>query len=78
MQNAQADKNEAKNAQAQQQQEVAYEHKDEDGPNMEKMKKLKSEIKRLRQELIMKPNGSGNANNWDIGQDDSFTEEQKQ
>ena len=56
---------------------MAYEHKDEDCPNMEKMKKLKSEIKRLRQELIMKPSGGG-AHNWDLGQDDSFTEEQKQ
>ena len=45
---------------------------------MEKMKKLKSEIKRLRQELIMKPAGGPAAPNWDLGQDDSFTEEQKQ
>lgn len=43
---------------------------------MEKMKKLKAEIKRLRQELIMKP--SGGASSFDPGKDDSFTEEQKQ
>ena len=29
-------------------QEVAYEHKDEDCPNLENMKKLKAEVKRLR------------------------------
>lgn len=30
-------------------------HKDEDCPNIEQVKKLKSEIKRLRQELILNP-----------------------
>jgi len=36
----------------------AGEHRDDDCPNMETIKKLKGEIKRLRQELIMKPSGS--------------------
>ena len=35
---------------------VVYEHQDEDCPYVDQMKKLKSEIKRLRQELILKPN----------------------
>ena len=30
-------------------------HKDDDCPNVDQVKKLKSEIKRLRQELIMNP-----------------------
>jgi hypothetical protein len=40
------------------------------------MKKMKMEIKKLRQELIMKPSG-GASSNWDLGHYDSFTEEQK-
>lgn len=37
---------------------------------------MKMEIKKLRQELIMKPSG-GASSNWDLGHYDSFTDEQK-
>jgi hypothetical protein len=61
------------------QQVVVYEHKDEDCPHVENMKKVKAENKRLRQELIMKP-----ATKSKKGQDDDgdletgFTDEEKQ
>lgn len=51
---------------------VIYEHKDEDCPNTEQVKKLKAEIKRLRQELILKPSQKKNPDEED------FTEEEKQ
>lgn len=37
------------------QQQSAANHKEEDCPNSEIVKKLKGEVKRLRQELIMNP-----------------------
>lgn len=62
------------------QQIVIHEHRDEDCPNSEQMKKLKSEIKRLRQELIMKPNskkrGQDDADNTNL--EEGFSEEEKQ
>jgi uncharacterized protein YbcC (UPF0753/DUF2309 family) len=44
------------------------------------MKKLKAEIKRLRQELIMKPSGKSKKGQDDDSEDleDGFTEEEKQ
>ena len=58
---------------------VVYEHRDDDCPNLENMKKLKSEIKRLRQELIMKPS-TKNKKNDDESEDleEGFTDEEKQ
>ena len=61
------------------QQVVVYEHREEDCPNLEQMKKLKSEIKRLRQELIMKP--SSKSKKMDNDSDDfeeGFNDEEKQ
>jgi len=59
------------------QQMVVYDHKDEDCPHIESMKKLKSEIKRLRQELILKPT-SKKKNDEEEGLDTGFSEEEKQ
>ena len=58
---------------------VVYEHRDDDCPNLENMKKLKSEIKRLRQELIMKPS-TKNKKNDDESEDleEGFADEEKQ
>ena len=56
------------------QQKVLYEHRDDDCPNMEQMKKLKSEIKRLRQELVLKPSSKQNDDD-DI--EEGFTDEEK-
>jgi len=58
---------------------VVYDHKDEDCPNLESMKKLKSEIKRLRQELILKPavkskKSEDESDSLEVG----FSEEEKQ
>jgi hypothetical protein len=53
---------------------VLYEHRDDDCPNMEQMKKLKSEIKRLRQELVLKPSSKQNDDD-DI--EEGFTDEEK-
>jgi hypothetical protein len=62
-----------------QQQIVVYEHKDDDCPNIEQMKKLKSEIKRLRQELILKPSSKGNKESLEMETlEEGFSEEEKQ
>ena len=61
---------------------VVYEHRDDDCPHIEQMKKLKSEIKRLRQELIMKPSGKSKKGMADENEsedlEEGFTEEEKQ
>ena len=41
------------------------------------MKKLKSEVKRLRQELIMKPNPKSRKQDDDDGLEEGFSEEEK-
>ena len=57
---------------------VVYEHRDEDCPQIEQMKKLKAEIKRLRQELILKPSGkSKRGGNESEDLEEGFTEEEK-
>jgi hypothetical protein len=60
-------------------QEVAYEHREDDCPNVENMKKLKSEIKRLRQELIMKPSSKTKKSDDHESDDleEGFSEEEK-
>lgn len=64
----------------QNQQVVVYEHRDDDCPNLDSMKKLKAEIKRLRQELIMKPSAKsrGAAENDSEDLEEGFSEEEKQ
>ena len=54
---------------------MLYEHRDDDCPNLDQMKKLKSEIKRLRQELIMKPNSKQTTDEEDL--EEGFSEEEK-
>lgn len=68
--------------QSKNQQVVVYEHREDDCPNLEQMKKLKAEIKRLRQELIMKPSskskkGMDNENESE-DLEEGFSEEEKQ
>ena len=53
-------------------------HTDDDCPNMEQMKKLKAEVKRLRQELIMKPSKSKKQNDDSEDLEEGFTEEERQ
>lgn len=57
-----------------------YEHTDDDCPNFENMKKLKAEIKRLRQELIMKPSQKSKKSDEQESDEleEGFTEEEKQ
>jgi hypothetical protein len=65
-------------AQNQNQQVVVYEHRDDDCPNLDQMKKLKAEIKRLRQELIMKPASKSRGHDNDSEDlEEGFTEEEK-
>lgn len=54
---------------------MIHEHRDEDCPHLDQMKKLKSEIKRLRQELILKPNAKKKD---DDDFENQFSEEEKQ
>jgi|TARA_B110000285_G_scaffold234771_1_gene312940 hypothetical protein len=61
---------------------VVYEHREDDCPNLEQMKKLKAEIKRLRQELIMKPSSKSKKGMGDENEsedlEEGFSEEEKQ
>ena len=60
---------------------VVYEHRDEDCPQLENIRKLKSEIKRLRQELILKPAKTKRGQQEENESDDfeeGFSEEEKQ
>ena len=50
---------------------VKYEHREDDCPNLEKMKKLKAEIKRLRQEVILKPKDNSETDDLEEGFTDS-------
>ena len=55
-----------------------YEHEDVTCPNMEQIKKLKGEIKRLRQELILKGTSKkGQMDDQFMDDDSDFDEEEK-
>ena len=57
-------------------QEKEVGHKDDDCPNVTTISKLKGEIKRLRQDLIMKgPSKKQKAQAYDSEDDDSFETE---
>lgn len=47
-----------------------YQHRDDDCPNLESVKKLKGEIKRLRQELILNPKRGGGGRHAETSDDD--------
>lgn len=62
---AQQQPEERKQIQVQEKIVTVYEHNDDECPNNDKIKKLKAEIKRLRQDLIMKPAQKDNLDDLD-------------